>query len=236
MQRLRTLRYKSWKARWLSCVERHKNWKKPRKNFEKKSKLGRKSMNMSNRSTSFTRKVLWQASAKINYWKLQLEDCNMNLTSSAKSIRSPMMSWSLSSNSILKLRESQGKGLKRMKKMLEHSWREFQKMDKALRKDVTQPWLNQWTKVRARLSCCQISRLRPLHYPKLATNLKAMLQMTLSSQQDWKAFHQETRTKTDFSLRSTIEPIQMQLAREPIWLAGMLKERYQLRISSSANF
>ena len=191
-------------------------------------------MSTSSRSTNFTKKAQWRAKGRTSFWKWPLEDCNSSSTSWAKSISALMMSWNSSNSSILRLKESQSRMAKRTKMMLELSWREFRKMVKALRKEGTRRFTSQWTRAWTRQLCCQIYRSKHPPSPTAARNSKVMQPMTLSFQLS-KAFRQEIRTKIDFSRPSTTEPIQMQWALGPIWLADMLRELFRLRIWNSVS-
>ncbi len=193
-------------------------------------------MSTSSKSTNFTKRARWRAKGRTNFWRWPLEDCSSSLTSWAKSTSALMTSWNSSNSSTLRLKESQSRMDKKKKMMLEHLWREFQKMAKALRKEGTRRLISLWTRVWTRQLCYQICRLKHLPSLTAARNFKVMQPtMTLSFQLDSKAFRLAIRTKIDFSRPSTTERIPMQWALGPIWLADMLRELFRLKIWNSVS-
>ena len=228
-------RFRSLKALWQKCVVKLKNRRKPKRNWGKKSRRGRKSMTMSTQSMNSTKTVPWRAKGRISYSRLQLEDFSMNMTNCRKNIRSPTRSSSLWRTCTTRLRESKAQLVEKTKKTLVRSW--LASLNKARAPDRRRVMSMSWTKQRVVLArhktqlCSQTCKSRPRTLaPSRARALKSP-----SCQLASRASVLATRTRIDSSRPSTTEQTLMLLELAQTWQAGTGKAPSRLRISSSVS-
>ena len=189
---------------------------------------------MSNQSTNFTRAAQWNRNGKTSYLRWLWDAFSSNMTSCRRSIRSRMMSSSLSRSCTIKLSEFKEVALKMTKMMLVLSWLAFQKMVKALRRTIK---LKAQRLVKLSWHCptfrskhiLVVARASPRKV--MEVQMKALCPSTIGAQ----PLLATLATCLKLLVPRTIERIHRSKIEQETWLVDTERELYQHKISSSVN-